>query len=239
MLRRLFLILILFCVLAGTAQARRLTIGMPFLNNNSEFPEVEAFFREAYRRAGAEVDFVSLPALRDLDSADSGRTDGSLVRTEDAASACENLIRVPYPLLLIDFVACTLREDIRIGQPADLAGYRVGTSLGDLSTRALCGKAGVKPVLLNKLTNGIRMLEAGRIDVILEERNSLEQAMSQVGRPLYCSAPLHQVQLYHWLNRRNADLAGPLAEAFKALNAEGAVRRIFGRYAASSSKKPR
>jgi ABC-type amino acid transport substrate-binding protein len=232
MLRRVFLLLILFCLLAGTAQARRLTIGMPFLNSGCEFPEVEAFFREAYRRIGVEADFVSLPSLLELDFADAGRTDGSLLRTGLVAAEHRNLVKVPYPLLRVDFVAYALREDIRIGQAAELAGYRVATSRGDITARALCLKAGVEPVLLNSLSAGIRMMEEGRVDMIVEERNTMEQVMAKADRPLHSSASLHQGYLYHWLNRRNADLAGPLAEAFKALIAEGKWRRIFGAAAA-------
>jgi ABC-type amino acid transport substrate-binding protein len=237
MLRRILLLLVLSCLLAGTAQARRLTIGMPHLDNDRRFPEVEAFFREAYRRAGVEVDFISLPALLDIDFADLGRTDGSLLRTGEAASCRKNLVRVPYPILLVDFVACTLREEIRIRRPADLAGYRVGVSRANLSTRGLCRKEGVKPVLLNSLISGIRMMEAGRIDVVLEERNTLGMVMPYLDKPLHCSPPLQQGQLYHWLNKRNADLAEPLAEAFKAMGEEGEILRVFGRYTAPSSGK--
>lgn len=230
------MILALAVLLPGPAQARRLTIGMPFLTSGAKFPKVEAFFREAYRRVGAEVDFVTLPSLLELDFADSGRTDGSMLRTELVASRHKNLVRVPCPLLLVDFVACTEREDVKIDRPADLTGYRIGISRGNLTTRLICQDAGVEPVLLNTLTSGVRMMEEGRLDAILEERNTMEMVMAQAGWSLHCSAPLHQGYLYHWLNKRNADLAGPLAEAFKAMIAEGGPGRIFGKGAAHTTK---
>ena len=166
--------------------------------------------------------------MLELDFADSGRTDGSLLRTELVASRHKNLVRVPCPLLLVDFVACTVREDIKIRQQVDLAGYRIGISRGNLTAGMICREAGVKPVLLNSLTSGVRMMEEGRLDAILEERNTVELAMAQTDRPLRCSASLHQGYLYHWLNKRNADLVGPLAEAFKVTIKEGGPWRIFG-----------
>ena len=236
MLRRTFFILALVCLLPGTAQARQLTIGMPFLNSKDGLPKVEAFFRDAYRRIGVETKFVTLPSLLELDFADSGRTDGSLLRTELVASRHRNLVRVPCPLLLVDFVASTVREDIVISRSADLAEYRIGISRGNLTAGMICLKAGVEPVLLNSLASGVRMMEEGRLDAILEERNTMELVMAQADGPLRCSPSLHQGCLYHWLNKRNADLAGPLAEAFKAMIAEGALRRIFGENASLTAK---
>ncbi|WP_319582279.1 transporter substrate-binding domain-containing protein [uncultured Pseudodesulfovibrio sp.] len=236
MLRRVLLLLVLLSLLSGTAQARHLTIGMPFLNDSCRFPVVEAFFREAYSRVGMEADFLSLPSRLELEFADSGRTDASLLRTELVASEHRELVKVPYPLLLVDFVVCTLRKDIRISRVAELARYRVGVSRGDLTASMLCGKAGVTPVQVNSLKSGVRMMEEGRLDVILEERNTVELVKAQLGKPLFLSAPLHQARLYHWLNKRNAYLAGPLAEAFKAVIAEGKGGQVFGTCPAPSAQ---
>jgi ABC-type amino acid transport substrate-binding protein len=228
MLRRVLLILILFGLLSGTAQARHLTVGLPCLNDDCELPRIEAFFREAYKRIGVEVDFVALPSLLELDFADSGQTDASALRTRLVIAGYQNLVAVPCPLARVDFVACSVDESIRIGRVAELSGRRIGINRGDLTAGMLCRKAGVDPVMLNSLLSGIRMMEEGRLDVILEERNTMRRTLAMVDAHLYCSGSLHQEDLYHWLNKSKADLTGPLAEVFRAMIDAGEARRIFG-----------
>lgn len=228
MLRNLLLALALLACLPGMAQARQLTIGMPCLNDDCRLPMAEGFFREAYRRIGVDVTFVSLPSPLELEFADMGRTDGSMLRTEAVGADHANLIMVPYPLARISFTACSLRDDVRIDRPADLAGYRTGISRGGFTAARICRDAKVEPVLMSSLTSGIRMLEEKRLDVIVEERHTIDWAMAEAGRQLYCSEPLFKGYLYHWLNKRNADLVCRLADAFQAMHAEGVARRVFG-----------
>lgn len=228
MLRSVLLFLALTILLPGTALARQLTIGMPCLNEECKLPRVEEFFREAYRRIGVEVQFLTLPSSLELDFADCGRTDGTMLRTDLVATKYENLVKVPFPLQSIDLVAYSVRDDIEISRPGDLAGYRVAVSRGNFTARMLARKMGVEPVMLNFLTSGIRMLEEGRLDVILEERNTMILAMNATGKQLRSSESLFRGVLYHWLNKRNEDLAAPLAEAFRSLDEEGVVQRLFG-----------
>ena len=233
MQRFLPLFLILFLLLPGPASAgETLTIGKPCLNQQCSFPQLEEFFRQAYARLGKEVRFRSLPAIREIDSADSGETDGCLLRTELVGRRYPGLVMVPYPLLHSTMVACAVRDDVKVHTAADLVGYRVGISRGGVAPHLICQEVGVVPTLLNNLSSGLKMLGEGRLDVILEEEVLLRHAAGEANVTLHCSEPLLHGYFYHWLNRKHADLAPALAEAFRAMAADGSMRKILSDYQA-------
>lgn len=206
-------------------------IGMPCEVRNCDVSPVGRVVEEAYRRIGVRVRFEVLPALRELDYANSGFLDGCLARTPGVAGAYPNLVQVPFPLLRDTIVACSVRDGIDVPDIEALQRYRVGILHGAHEVRLLCERAGVVPDYYNKLGNGLRMLREGRIDVMLEQRVPLENVAREAGVSVRFSVPLYLGYRYHWLNRRSAGIADDLARVLREMTEDGTTRRLLGSYA--------
>ena len=225
-----YLIMIVLLVPGMSRAGQELRIGRPCFLSRCDFFEVEEVLKEAYRRIGKEVSFVSLPPLRELDLADTGEIDGCLARLSSVTRPYENLTRVDYPILRYVVVACFVREDVVVNELEDLQRYRVGI-LGDLVVpELLCQRAGVVPMAYTKLASGLRMLEEGRIDLILEEKTLARIGAEALGMALRYSEPLYLGYAYHWLNDKHFTVAEELAGVLRQMAAEGTTRRLLGRY---------
>ncbi len=92
--------------------------------------------------------------------------------------------------------------------------------------------AAITPVLIDSTDQGLRMVSAGRLDVLLVEHLTGSEAAEAIGGASFkVRRDMHEDTLYHVLNRKRASLAPALADAFTDMRRDGSLARLSGKYA--------
>lgn len=182
---------------------------------------------EAFRRVGHELRLVHLPAERALLNANAGIEDGELIRIGGLEKEYPNLRRVPEKIWEWDFVAFTRRQDIPSswrGVMPHIAGHIKGWKIYEAN---LAGAARVTTV--DDPDQLFRMFARGRVDLALYERwMGLAQVRKRKLADVHLlEPPLVRREMFMYLHKRHAALVPRLAEALRALKAEGFYQRAF------------
>lgn len=218
-------------LLAGapvSAEARVLV-----LNNTNDPPYttdagdgfVDVIVKEAFRRAGAELRLVKLPAERGLISANAGVEDGDLVRIAGLEKQYPNLIRVPEKLMDWTFAAFSKNAALP-GKWDAIRPRAVGHIKGwKIYEQHMAGAPQVTTA--DDAEQLFRLLALGRIEIALYEHWMGLALVKQQGirdvRPLLPALAAREMFIY--LHKRHADLVPRLAAALRALKAEGFYER--------------
>lgn len=188
---------------------------------------LDAVAGEAFRRAGVRLRLVKLPAERGLINANTGTDDGDLTRIAGLDARYPNLVRVPEKLIDYEFVAFSKNAalpatwDALRAQPiGHIRGWKIYES-------QLAGALMV--VASDDSSQMFRQLQLNRIDVALYERWLGLSLLKQQGikgiHPLDPS--LGKREMFIYLNKRHAALVPKLAEALRAIKAEGLYDRLY------------
>jgi len=193
-----------------------------------------AFMQEVFKANGYDLTVKTLPALRSLEAANKGETDGDLLRAYKMdTKPYPNLVMVDCPASYYPLFAFVTNPDLKIQGIKSLASYRVITMRGD---RIMEGK--INPAIpKDKLTvvasyeQAFKMLAAGRADVVVSDRSKafyftkklgIEDKITMVKRPLIL------VNLYTYLNKKHAALAGDIAATMQAKMDDGTYQKMIG-----------
>lgn len=224
----LLLCLLLLCPVL--AQAQTLTLATDALSPRSR-PDGTGFedriVAEAFRRIGLAVRLEVMPAERCLVQADQGLVDGIYARVAGLSEKYPNLVLVPEPVDMFEFVAFTRRSDLRIAGWDDLRPLSVGIITGwkivEDKTRAVRTRTSVRDEEAL-----FALLQRGRADVVVAGSSASRETIRRMGlkdvRPL--SPPLETRPMYLYLNRRHAALVPRLAEALRQMRADGSLERL-------------
>ncbi|AXK38792.1 substrate-binding periplasmic protein [Crenobacter cavernae] len=175
--------------------------------------------RAAYAKIGRSVEFVVMPGARALQATVNGAADGELLRVAGLENIHPELRRVPVPLIESRTTAYARRgeaPDLSSGWAA-LRRYRFAYTHG---TRIVEEHAGDLPggFAVESVRQAFSMLMARRVDLVIAERGNAKMHLRRMRLDADVKAvrPALQVTpLYHYLNRRHADLALGLAEALR------------------------
>lgn len=197
------------------------------------------FVAELFQRLGRSAAVTFNPAAaRALQLANDGTDDGLAARIAGLDRDYSNLIAVPEPIFVNDFVAATLSGDQRILGWDDLRPHSVAHILGwQVFERQL---PPVRELTLAKDSRQLLgLLKAGRTEIILHERwQALWQARQQ-GLPLTIhQPPLVSTPMYIYLHRRHAALVPHVAAELRAMKAEGRDRAIMADIFAKQAAAP-
>lgn len=220
------------CPHVTLAQEPHYVIGTPCLDVElCESPEVEALFREAYRRINATVEFTYLPLLRDLIEANSGLIDGSLVRSKTVISEYKNLLFVETPISTNTLVAFTIAPHHPVKKWDDLRGLRVGVIRGVVLSLNLCEKHGIAPYVVNSIPQAFAMLGAGRLDALVYNLHIGTVVAKSQGLDVYVSKVRHVDMFHHALNSKHADIVPKLSQVFREMLEDGTSEKLLGKWA--------
>jgi len=182
---------------------------------------------EAFRRAGLQLRLEKLPAARALRLADAGLEDGELARAAGIEKFYPNLVRVPEKLGVWVLAAFSKNAAIPGEFPA-MRSHVVGLIRGwkgfeDEMTGA------PRVVAAEDAEQLFRLLALDRIEVALFARD--------VGSAMIQRKALHGIHLlqptlgqrdvYIYLHKRHAADAPRIADALRALKAEGYYQRLY------------
>lgn len=185
---------------------------------------MQAIVRDAYVAIGRVPHFVFSPPRRSLMLAGTGMLDAELFRAPDVEQLYPDLVRVDFPLYRVQVIAYTHDATAPIYGCPDLRNYRVGVIRG-IVLMENCAEGAQQVARAPDTARLAQMLRNRRVDVILVERAMGElQIAPVVGMEIVAlPQPLLTVPVHHYVHRKQAHLAAPLAEALRDLHRNGEI----------------
>jgi ABC-type amino acid transport substrate-binding protein len=183
--------------------------------------------KAAYEKLGIRVKFAILPGKRALTESSEGRADGEVHRIFEVGNAYPTLLRVPTPINYIEPSAFSKKHGFEVTDCAALQGYQIGIVQG-VKHSQLCTQGMENVFVGDDLTGVMRMLDAGRVDLLITARiNGLLMA-KELGldaiKPL--SPPLSRLWVYHYLHERHKELVPTIDAVFKAMQESGELEAL-------------
>jgi polar amino acid transport system substrate-binding protein len=186
---------------------------------------VAATFREVGLEA--ELQVFATATERSLLNANSGIDDGVAMRIEGLEKQYANLIRVPEPLIVNDFVAYATRFQFPTDHWKSLEPYVVSYIIG--------WKVFEKNVQQAREVTQVRdadqlfgLLGNGRADLVLYERwQGLERIRALGIKAHVLEPPLARTEMFMYLNRKHEALVPRVAQALAIIKKNGSYQRIY------------
>ncbi|HPU51200.1 MAG TPA: transporter substrate-binding domain-containing protein [Burkholderiaceae bacterium] len=224
---RRFAACLLAVVLWPGAHGQTLTVS----TNNTPLDRkaLQQISEEAFHRVGLEFKLVNLPSERSLLAANLGEVDGEGLRVDGLSDQYLHLVKVPERYIKVSFVAFTRDATISLDRGWDsLKPYRVAFIHGWKMFEA--NAAGARVVhRVDKPEQMFRMLEEGRIDVVLYTRaDGIALARSLGFAAIAPLTPaLREVDMFLYLHDRHRGLAPRVAQAVRDMKSDGSYNRIL------------
>jgi len=203
-------------------------LGMPFVSENGEEGFLSLLAEDVFSRAGLKVEIKRVPEERSLRSANSGFTDGELMRIAGIEQTYPNLIMVPGKTVTMDFVAFVKpSSDIKLNGWNSLRPYSVGIITGwkIYEQNVKNTKARIDVVNLYLL---LGLLNNGRVDVIMGSRVSGLYTSQKLGIPIVAVAPPFATHDMHiFMHKRHQKLVPLVAAALADVKKDGTYDRLY------------
>lgn len=189
----------------------------------------ERILREAYGRLGYALRFVEVPAERALVMSNQGLVDGEAGRVPVIESQYPHLVRVPTPLYHNRVVAFTREGGVVLPDSTwkALAPYRLGSVLGYKYVERKT--AAMNRVVVSDYAKLFNMLRNDRVDVAVVEYLDALPSLHPRDRWMFrfTEPPLASEPMYHYLNRRHADLVPRIDGVLRDMVSEGRLAAIL------------
>lgn len=222
----------------GSAQATR-TLRIGSNNTPLDRAALQALTAEALKRVGGwSLELVRLPSERSLRAANAGEIDGEGLRVAGLSAQYPQLIQVSEPYFKVEFVAFARQPALRLDSGwADLPALRValitGWKLFEAHTQGVRSRT-----LVDTPEQLFQMLRSDRVDVALYTlRDGVALAQRMGLSDVHPVEPtLHTAPMYLYLHQRHADLAPRLAQALRAMKADGPHARLLAPFESLPSR---
>ena len=176
-----------------------------------------------------EVSLARLPTERALANVNAGIDDGDMFRIGGLQKTYPDMLQVPEPIFGFEFVGFTTGLDFPVPGFKSLAGYEVGIVSGwkFYENRPAIGR---HVTFVRSIEQLFELLRLGRIDVALLERyQGLWWAKRDAKIDVrVLEPPFGREGMFIYLNRRHAALVPRLADAIRAMKADGTYERLLG-----------
>jgi polar amino acid transport system substrate-binding protein len=239
---RLFSILIILMGIYGDAvcsenqsdSAKTIVFGTIATESIPYFWKLTLIYSEAFKRLGYSFTRTSLPGERSLVDANIGAVDGVAARIASLdPDQYPNLMQVAEPIFVFKDGAYSVDTSIRINGWESLRGkgYVVGLAKGIKSVEQKLPLYVEKEniVTLTGFEQSLKMLQARRIDIFIASTLVEESALmkSDAYKDVKLVGIVEEKILYPWLNKKHQELAPRLADALKAMKADGTFQKII------------
>jgi polar amino acid transport system substrate-binding protein len=204
--------------------------------SNPALVAIEEIMTLVYARLGLKLVVVKLPAPRALLDANEGKYDGELYRVKVFSSEFPNLYRVPTSVGSIEFYAYgTKKITHKHVDWSSLKSFKLGAMFGikyiEYKTK------GLNIFFVETPEQLLRMLQLGRIDLILMDKNTMLQALKQLKaegkeyliKDLIELNKLDSLPLFHYLHLKNKNLIPKIDSVLQTLTKDGTIKRIWGK----------
>jgi len=199
---------------------------------------LDQIVRAVFRELGLDAEVLIYPTAteRGMLNANAGVDDGLALRVAGLEQQYPNLIRVPEPIAVNDFVAISTRHQFAtIGwdslQPY-VVGYIIGWKVFEQNV-----PPGRQLTRVRDADQLFTLLQRDRADVVLYERwQGLARTRALGLQVQVMEPPLVRTPMYLYLNKKHAALVPRVAQALAKLKRDGSYARIhdatLGKYAA-------
>lgn len=164
---------------------------------------------------------------RGLRNANEGIDDGQVLRVAGLEKRYPNLIRVPEPVMLNDFVLMSKRQVFKVSGWQSLRPYTVGYLLGWKVFEANIPK-GVSTTSVRQAPQLFDLLAKDRVDVALYERwQAVAHAASSGHAVQIMDPPLETKPMYMYLHSKHAALVPKVSAALVQLKRNGQYQLLY------------
>ena len=219
----LLLCLLLFLTSLSSAEIKISTL-------NSHMPRIQAsamVMGRIYRQLQVDWRLLRIPTDDAISGANSGVVDGELVRIKGVEDSLSRLQRIPYPIARIKLIAYTAEGSDAVTNIADLAERSIAVIRGVALTDGLT--KGQERHYADTVEGLFRLMETNQADIVLTFRLDAElylQSIDQQSRYV-ASEPLMEVEMFHYLHKRNADLIDRVSRHMQRLEQTGELERMI------------
>ncbi|MFP4482894.1 MAG: substrate-binding periplasmic protein [Thermovirgaceae bacterium] len=231
LLRVLCLVVLCSTAIPSVAQAdeQPFTVSTSYkslLSNPEQTGMLDLIVKEAFHRIGIEAEIVFTPTERSLADVDAGLLDAELNRIEGMEKNFPNLVMVPEPNMVMNFVAFS-KKDYCIDGWESIRDLHVGLVKGwkilEENTKGF-----PHVVTVPTETELFNMLDMDRIDIALYSKlTGYEQIYLRGFEGIrHLEPPLESRNMYLYLHKKHSDLIEPLARALKSMKEDGTWDRI-------------
>lgn len=190
--------------------------------HSPHFMALEKIYRESFAALGYEFAMVHRPLMRAIQDANHGISDGECARDTHYLDTApnSNLLRVNVVVASAELQVWSNDPETRIGNLTELNNgfHRIGYLIGSSITKTLLTEERMKDSqALIDANIGLKMLSAGRIDVLIASEASIEIAMSelQLPHPVFHAGTLLRQSAYLHLHPRHRKLLPGLTEQLR------------------------
>lgn len=230
-LRRVLLLLLLCLVPASACLAASpLLLGTfagPPMSTASGTGFFDRLLREAFRRAGRQVEIVHLPAQRSLINANQGITDGDFVRIDGMKTLYPNLVKVPEKIIDFEFVAFSRHVDIPMTGWDSLRPFHVAIVRGwKILEENIVGTASLVQTKNQQLL--FTLLDKDRADIVVYSRFEGYWVLRQLHiRGIKALEPPLAIRpMYLYLNKKHGHLVPAIARYLREMKKDGTYARM-------------
>lgn len=198
---------------------------------DSHMPRIQAsamVMGRIYRQLQVDWRLLRIPTEDALQGANSGVVDGELIRIKGVENSLNRLQRIPYPIARIKLIAFTAQnDDFVVTNLADLSGLSIAVIRGVALTDNLT--KGQERHYADTVEGLFRLMDTGQTDIALTFQLDSEKYLQSVGKALdfHASTPLMEVEMFHYLHKRNADLIERVSRHMQRLHESGELERMI------------
>ncbi len=222
-----FVIFLLLCAAQTFARAQPDVFTISIINNTPDQLATTSILSAIYKEAGLDVQFIPFPGKRALIESSSGRVDGEAQRIFEIGEAYPSLVRIPTPFITWQFTAFSKHPQKRYDSWQSLKGQRVAVVRGIKYAELGLRSAKIRQIMqVGDIIEMLKMLDAGFVDVAISSKfNGMLQTRRGNHSDIHVHLPaIGDLQLYHYLHEKHADVVPLLDAAVSKLKRNGRIR---------------
>ncbi len=234
--RRMMSSLMLACAAAPirTAFAADLPLRIGTVEKYASCWVAAQLLAEIFRQAGLALEIVPMPGPRVTKMSLAGELDGEVIRIQSYGQNYPVLVRVEPPYYHLSVRAYSMASrNARVTTREDLQQYSLGAIRGMAYAFELTENHPALTLTQNS-EQMFRMLQAGRLDLVLESHLAATASIDKLGLKDVVESPeLAGLDLYLYLHIRRKGLTPRIGEVIRKLRSSGELARLTTMYEAA------
>ncbi len=224
-------VLILLLAVSHIAKAEKILVfnvtGQPPLNTDDGRGFMDRLLREALKRTGYKLVISRQPAERGLRSANKGLIDGEMSRVKGIDKVYKNLVRVPEKIMDWYFVVFTRKQEKMAMNWQALDKRNVAFINGwKILEKNIPRTAHITKT--KNFTQLFKLLAKNRTDYVIYEKWGGHKLLHDMNlsNVRILKPELAKREMFVYLHKKHQALAPRLAQAFRAMKADGSYSKI-------------
>lgn len=187
---------------------------------------------EAYNKIGYDIEVRRLPNARALFTSNSGKVDGEVSRIKGINEKFVNLIQIPIAINFLEGYAFSKNSSLEITNWESLRKYKLVCVRGVKFVEANLSKRSIEYHEVTLFTQAVKLLQVGRFEASVFPRiNGLSAIReAKVAGIKMVGKPLIKTKLYHYLHKKNANIAIKIQTVLEEMEQSGRIAEIRAEY---------